>query len=1021
LCGNKGKINESIPRKNKGNYFVVRKFSTDEKNALLRSILDADKQWTITDFKLDRTEKVKRTTAILLEETIGELEEKRKAIEETNLALQRSFKIQEEKNHELSIEASLERVRTKAMAMQKPDDMLGVCRLISDELHKYNVTNIRNVQTVIFNKPVHEYINYQYFAPYDKDAVEVIDYEANEIVKDFALSMLASKDAFYSKDFGEKELQGWIEHRRQTNQLTDPLLDKASSLHYYFYAIESGALGMSTYAPVEEEILLVLKRFRNVFELAYRRYRDIAKAEAQAREAQIEASLERVRSAALTMHKSDDLRFSLTKLFEELDKLQLGMVRCGIAILDPSKPRADVWIMAKTMEHDVIQLSGDEPLDTNFMLLEAYQAWKKGDDYEYLLQSEDLDLYYQSLSQIKFQADITATYVKKNDAEKQHYFNAVFKHGSLFAFFDDFMPDEAKTILKRFANVLNLAYSRFLDIQSSEAQAREARVETALERVRSRTMAMQKSDELAEVAKLLFKQVKELGIAAWTTGFNIWSDDNNSYVDYVTDPQGNFINPYTVYTDDAPEVIRELRDARKSGIEFFEQYAEGERLKETYMALMKFGDQEQYEKILKDGFDFPSHQYDHFVFGSKASLMFITYDRVPECHDLFKRFGKAFEQTYTRFLDLQKSEAQAREAQVELALERVRARTMAMFKSDELADVAAVLFEQLHQLGDTPERINIGIVNEEAAIIEWWLTEQDGRMIDRRFIMAIDEPIYMAKMYKGWKEKNKSLVIEIGGQELTQWLEYIRQVVGIPFRHEFLQQTRVNTVAFFSQGMIALTTAEQQTPETILLLERFAKVFEQTYTRFLDLKKAEAQARESKIEMALEKVRSRTMAMQKSGELSEAASLLFKQIADLGTTPWSSGFDIWDEEGNAAMAWMANPDGSMGSPFLVPYIEDPFFKRIHQARQSGNDFFVMESGGQELENTYRYLFNLPSAKKHFDGIKALGFQMPAFQITHCAFFSQGYLMFITYEPVEEMWDIFKRFAKVFEQTYTRFP
>ena len=57
------------------------RYSAEEKDALLSIIAEADKQWTITDFKLDRTEKVKRTTAILLEQTIGELEEKRKAIE----------------------------------------------------------------------------------------------------------------------------------------------------------------------------------------------------------------------------------------------------------------------------------------------------------------------------------------------------------------------------------------------------------------------------------------------------------------------------------------------------------------------------------------------------------------------------------------------------------------------------------------------------------------------------------------------------------------------------------------------------------------------------------------------------------------------------------------------------------------------------------------------------------------------------------------------------------------------------
>jgi len=65
--------------------------AAEQKTAITKSIKDADKELEITAFKLDRTEKVKRTTAILLEETIEELEQKRKAIEETNTALQKSL------------------------------------------------------------------------------------------------------------------------------------------------------------------------------------------------------------------------------------------------------------------------------------------------------------------------------------------------------------------------------------------------------------------------------------------------------------------------------------------------------------------------------------------------------------------------------------------------------------------------------------------------------------------------------------------------------------------------------------------------------------------------------------------------------------------------------------------------------------------------------------------------------------------------------------------------------------------
>ncbi|MBS1921393.1 MAG: GHKL domain-containing protein [Bacteroidetes bacterium] len=65
--------------------------TAEEKDNLIKSLKDANKDLEISAFKLDRTEKVKRTTAILLEETIEELEQKRKAVEESKDALQKSL------------------------------------------------------------------------------------------------------------------------------------------------------------------------------------------------------------------------------------------------------------------------------------------------------------------------------------------------------------------------------------------------------------------------------------------------------------------------------------------------------------------------------------------------------------------------------------------------------------------------------------------------------------------------------------------------------------------------------------------------------------------------------------------------------------------------------------------------------------------------------------------------------------------------------------------------------------------
>ena len=74
---------------------------------------------------------------------------------------------------------------------------------------------------------------------------------------------------------------------------------------------------------------------------------------------------------------------------------------------------------------------------------------------------------------------------------------------------------------------------------------------------------------------------------------------------------------------------------------------------------------------------------------------------------------------------------------------------------------------------------------------------------------------------------------------------------------------------------------EHRPEETIDILQRFASVFDLTYTRFLDLKKAEAQARESQIEASLEKIRSRSLAMHNAEELGEVISVIVEKLKEL--------------------------------------------------------------------------------------------------------------------------------------------
>ena len=75
-------------------YEIVQQNETlpaEEKEELLSLLNQANKELEIISFKLERTEKVKKTTTILLEQTIQELELKRIAVEKSNTALQKKL------------------------------------------------------------------------------------------------------------------------------------------------------------------------------------------------------------------------------------------------------------------------------------------------------------------------------------------------------------------------------------------------------------------------------------------------------------------------------------------------------------------------------------------------------------------------------------------------------------------------------------------------------------------------------------------------------------------------------------------------------------------------------------------------------------------------------------------------------------------------------------------------------------------------------------------------------------------
>jgi signal transduction histidine kinase len=255
----------------------------------------------------------------------------------------------------------------------------------------------------------------------------------------------------------------------------------------------------------------------------------------------------------------------------------------------------------------------------------------------------------------------------------------------------------------------------------------------------------------------------------------------------------------------------------------------------------------------------PSKEFHTDFYFTEGSIFSFTDEILTEeAIIIFKRFAGVFGQTYRRYLDLQKAEAQAREAQIETALERVRSRTLAMQKSEELAETAVVVFKQLMNLGIEPNRLYIGIIKEDNNLIEFWITDEDGSKVITQFTADASKNGSMKKMYEAWKEQEKSLTIEMQGKELADYFQYLSSDLHVPFKQGLSQKKRIQNIAFFGKGFIGMASPEVQPEESIHLLERFAAVFNLTYTRFNDLQIAEhhaEQAEQDLIKLQTEKKR----------------------------------------------------------------------------------------------------------------------------------------------------------------------
>lgn len=765
-------------------------------------------------------------------------------------AVQRRTVELEHKNRELEIETALEKVRSVAMGMKKAEDMLSICQTISTELQKLGVKAIRNVQTAIIYKEKGTYTNYEFYTKHNKHLTTEVSYINHAMSKAFVKKMLEGPNKFFKRSLKGKKVQEWYAFQKKlTNQFADKYLAKASSLNYYWYSLGPVALGISSYAALNKEEEELVVRFKNVFELAYRRYLDIEKATAQAREAQIQLALERVRARTMAMQKSDELPEAAALLFQQVQSLGMPAWSAGYCTWnDDEKKSVTLWMSSE----GVLQPPFIAPTTKDELFIQMRKGAEEGKTLHVVeMGGKPLVKHYQYMRTLPVVGEILDSIIAAGHPLPtfQIMHQAYFSKGFLLFITYEPVP-EVYDIFKRFAKVFEQTYTRFLDLQKAEAQAREAQIEAALERVRSKTMAMHNSNDVGETAAVMVDELKKLGAETLRCGIGIMHEPGDMEVWTISTDENNKTDIIIGWLDmHMHPLLHGGFESWRAQVESFSYNLEGEDLFNYYNAINNYPGY----PIRYNTSDLPSlihHNEFHFAEGTLFS--FSLQQLTNEQRKIFKRFALVFGQTYRRYLDLKKAEAQAREAQIEASLEKVRSRSLAMQKPGELLEVAELLRKEMGQLGvEELETSSIYIVDKDKERAECWyaikdIREEHTKLVSDEIMITFNTTWVGNEMWKFYKSKKADTSIVMKGENRREWINYCASVSNVLqgyYGNEIPDRTY--HLVKFSGGYMGAASPGDISAESWDLLRRAASVFSLAYTRFNDLQIAAANARQA--------------------------------------------------------------------------------------------------------------------------------------------------------------------------------
>ena len=238
----------------------------------------------------------------------------------------------------------------------------------------------------------------------------------------------------------------------------------------------------------------------------------------------------------MAMRNSNDLAVTASMVFTELRKLGISPIRCGVGLLNRESRKAQLYSATSSNDGDNLSLVGSVELSGHPVLEKIYDSWLKNEDYYPELSGEQLTSYYKFLLK-----GLPVPVPDMQDIQKEYGTFLNFSVGGLFTWSKKPYNDGEVKILKRFAAIIDLTFRRYIELQKSETNAREAIKQAALDRIRADIASMRTINDLDRITPLIWNELTILGIPFIRCGVFIMDDDQQLIHTFLSTPDGKAI------------------------------------------------------------------------------------------------------------------------------------------------------------------------------------------------------------------------------------------------------------------------------------------------------------------------------------------------------------------------------------------------------------------------------------------------------------------------------------------------